>query len=91
MQTLAKMHCTYKRPYTWHLVDKLTKQPHIGKIAHYQQCLPHFVKPNWINQYVKGEQITTTKDGAKSFSNKIKDYLAIGQMVFYVKNSGHLS
>jgi hypothetical protein len=40
---------------------------------------------------MKGEQIKTTKDGAKSFDNEIRDYLTTGQMVFYVKNSGHLS
>jgi hypothetical protein len=46
--------------HTWHLVDKLTKQPCIGNFAHYQLCLPHPVKPNWINQYMRGERITTT-------------------------------
>jgi hypothetical protein len=40
---------------------------------------------------MKGEQIRTTKDGAKSFDNEIKDYLTTNQMVFYVKNNGHFN
>ncbi len=31
---------------TQHLVDKLSKQPCIGKTTHYHQCFPHLVKPN---------------------------------------------
>jgi hypothetical protein len=57
-----------------HSVDKLIEQPCIGKITHYQHCFPHIVKPNQINHYVKDEQITTTKDGVKSFDNVIYDY-----------------
>jgi hypothetical protein len=70
-------------------VDKLTKQPHIGKIAHYQQCLSHLVKPNQINQYVRGEQIITTKDGVEFSNNEIDDYLTLVHMVFYAMSSGH--
>jgi len=72
-------------------VDKLTKQPHISKIVHYQQCLPHLVKLNQINQYVRGEQITTTKDGAKSFNSEIDDYLTRVHMVLYAMSNGHPS
>jgi hypothetical protein len=32
-----------------HLVDKLAKRLHIGKIEHYQHCFLHPVKPNRIN------------------------------------------
>jgi hypothetical protein len=49
------------------------------------------MKPNWINQYMKGERITTTKDGVKSSNSEINNYLTPTQMVFYVKSSGHFS
>ncbi len=74
-----------------HLVDKLTKRPQIGKIVHYQQCFPHPMKPNWINRYVRGEWITTTKDGTKSFDNEIDDYFTPTHMVIYAMISGHLN
>jgi hypothetical protein len=47
------------------------------------------VKPNWINHYVRGERLTTTKDGLESFDNEINNYFTLAQMVFYTKNSGH--
>ncbi len=41
---------------------------------------------------MKGERITTTKDGVESFNNEIDNYLTPTQMVFqYVKSSGHPS
>jgi hypothetical protein len=49
------------------------------------------MKLNQINQYVKGERITTTKDGAESFDSKIDEHLTLAHMVFYVKNRGHCS
>jgi hypothetical protein len=73
------------------LVDKLTKQPQIGKIVHYELCLPHLVKPNQINRYVRGKRITITKDGAKSSNSEIEDYFTPTHMVLYVKNSGHFN
>jgi hypothetical protein len=35
------------------------------------------VKLDQINQYLRGEQITTTKDGVKSSNNEIDDYFII--------------
>lgn len=29
---------------TWHLMEKLSKWPFLGKITHYQYCLSHLVK-----------------------------------------------
>jgi hypothetical protein len=49
------------------------------------------VKFNRINQYVRGEQITTTKDGAKSFDNEINDYIIPTQMVLSTKSSEYPS
>jgi len=72
-------------------MDKLTKQPWIGKIAHYQQCLFHSVKPNGINQYLRGEGIIITKDGAKLSSNEINNYLTPIQMALYVKSIRHFN
>jgi len=75
----------------WHLVNKLTKWPQIGKIVHYHQCLPNPVTPNQINQSVKGERITTTKDGTKSSDSERNNYFTLTHMVFYAKNNGHLN
>jgi hypothetical protein len=74
-----------------HSVDKSIERPCIGKISHYQHCFPHIVKPNQINHYVKDEQITTTKDGVKSFDNVIYDHFTPVQLVLYIKSSGHHS
>jgi hypothetical protein len=49
---------------------------------HYQQCLPHWVKLNQINQYMRGERITTTKDGVEFFDSEIENYFIHVQMVF---------
>jgi hypothetical protein len=49
------------------------------------------MKPNQINQYVRVERITTTKDGIESFDSQINDYFTLVQMVFYTKNNVHLS
>jgi hypothetical protein len=39
---------------------------------------------------MKGEQITTTKDGVKSYDNELyDDYLILDQMLFYAKSDGH--
>jgi hypothetical protein len=40
---------------------------------------------------MKGEQITTTKDGVESYNNEIYDYFILAQMVLYVKRDGHPS
>jgi hypothetical protein len=40
---------------------------------------------------MKGEQITTTKDGGKSSNSEINDYLIPIQMVLYAKNSDILT
>jgi len=74
-----------------HSVDKSIKRPRIGKIAHYQHCFPHIIKPNQINHYVKDEHIMTTKDGIKSFDNVIYVYFTPIQLVLYIKSSGHHS
>jgi hypothetical protein len=59
------------------LVDKLTKWPRIGKITHYQQCFLHVMKFNQIYQYMKGEWITTTKDGIEFSNNEINFILKV--------------
>jgi hypothetical protein len=43
------------------------------------------------NQYLRGEGIIITKDGAKSSSSEINNYLTPVQMALYVKNIRHFN
>jgi hypothetical protein len=36
---------------TRHLVENLSKQPCVGKLIHYQQCLPHPMKVEETGKY----------------------------------------
>ncbi len=51
-----------------HLVKKLANWPWIGKIWHYEQCMPYPLKIVIVDKYMKGGPILTTKEGV-GFSN----------------------
>lgn len=78
--------------YFWcNVKEKLSKQLHIGKIFHYQQCMLHLMKIHQVNKYLQGQQITHTKERTESFNNEIKDYLTPTKLIMYVRLSCHMS
>jgi hypothetical protein len=45
------------------------------------------MKSPQANKYIRGQQITYIREGAKSFNNEIKDYLTLTQLILYAKSS----
>ncbi len=70
---------------TRHLVEKLSKQPHVGKLIQYHQCLPHFMEMEQIRKYLQRQQITYTNEGVKSFDNEIDDFFIPAQLILYAQ------
>ncbi len=70
---------------TRHLVEKLSKQPHVGKLIQYHQCLPHFVEMEQTGKYLQRQQITYTNEGVKSFDNEIDDFFIPAQLILYAQ------
>ncbi len=71
--------------------EKLSKQPCIGKISHYQQCLLHLMKIHQVDKYFRRQQITYIKERIESFDSEIKDYLTPTQLIMYARLSCHMN
>ncbi len=70
---------------TRHLLEKLSKWPHVGELTRYQQCLPYLVKIEQIGKYLWRQHMTHTKEGTKFSDSDIDDFLTLAQLILYAK------
>ncbi len=58
-------------------MQHLANWPWIGKIGHYEQCMPYPLTIVLADKYMKGGPIVTTKEGVGFQIVKINDFITL--------------